>query len=291
MLITNNQNLPTPMYEFCKSTYEYKDGRYSVTALLKGVREVILERRHANEITQDASEMIWLLFGTAVHSIIENAQESDHELKENSVEYKVDGKYTLSGRFDLYNAKTKTVTDYKTCSVWKVLFGDYEDWRKQLLMYGYMLRQYGFAVERGEITAIMKDHKKSDAKYKPDYPNYPVKVIAFNFTEKDFDDIEQFIYTRFEEIAKAEKLPDNDLPLCTTEERYNDGDKFAVMKKSAKRALRVLDNETEAEEWKNANGGDYIEVRKGTDKKCLEYCSACEFCSHYKEMKEESSNE
>ena len=41
--------------------------------------------------------------------------------------------------------------------------------------------------------------------------------------------------------------------------RFNDGDKFAVMKKGKKRALKVCDSEFEAEVWMQANGGDYIE--------------------------------
>ena len=34
------------------------------------------------------------------------------------------------------------------------------------------------------------------------------------------------------------------------------------------------------------NGGDEIEVRPGEDKKCIDYCSACEFCNYYKESVE-----
>jgi len=32
--------------------------------------------------------------------------------------------------------------------------------------------------------------------------------------------------------------------------------------------LRVLDNHEDAMEWMQNNGGDYIDVRKGEDKKC-----------------------
>jgi hypothetical protein len=39
----------------------------------------------------------------------------------------------------------------------------------------------------------------------------------------------------------------------------------------------------EAEKWMADNGGDEIEVRPGEDKKCIDYCSACEFCNYYKE--------
>jgi len=283
MIITNKLGLPKPLVDIAQSDYKYAPNEYRVTSLLKGIRETILERRHHSEIEQDVSDMIWLLFGTAVHSVLEKHQEGDNEIKEARLKIPI-GDYTLSGQFDLYNAETKTVTDYKTCSVWKVIYGEYEDWRKQLLIYSYMLQSIGFPVEKAEIIALMKDHSKSQAKIKADYPKQPVRKITFTFTEKDFAEIESWLHQRFEEIAKAEKLPDDELPLCTPEERFNSGDKFAVMKKGRKTALRVLDSMEDAENWMATNGGDYIETRKGEDKKCQDYCSACEFCNYYKEV-------
>ena len=283
MIITNKLRLPQQLVNMAKRDYKFEPNEYRVTQLLKGIRETILERRHYHEIEQDVSDMIWLLFGTAVHSIIEHHKEADHEFKEERIKIRI-GNYILSGKFDLYNAETKTITDYKTCSIWKVVNGDYEDWRRQLLIYAYMLQSIGFPVEKAEIIALMKDHSKAQAKIKADYPKQPVRKITFTFTEKDFAEIESWLYRRFEEIAKAEKLPDDELPLCTPEERYNSGDKFAVMRKGRKTALRVLDSYEKAEEWMEYNGGDYIEVRKGEDKKCQDYCSACEFCNYYKEV-------
>ena len=283
MIITNKLGLPKPLVDMAQSDYKYAPNEYRVTSLLKGIRETILERRHHDKIERDVSDMIWLLFGTAVHSVLEKHQEGDQEIKEARLKVSI-GDYILSGQFDLYNAETKTITDYKTCSVWKVIYGEYEDWRKQLLIYSYMLQSIGFPVEKAEIIALMKDHSKSQAKIKADYPKQPVQKITFTFTEKDFEEIESWLHQRFEEISKAEKLPDDELPLCTPEERFNSGDKFAVMRKGRKTALRVLDSYEKAEEWMEYNGGDYIEVRKGEDKKCQDYCSACEFCNYYKEV-------
>ena len=282
MIITNKLGLPAPLVSMAQRDYEHKPNRYSVTSLLKGVREAILERRHYHEIEQDVSDMIWLLFGTAVHMAVEQYQESEHELKEERIETPFE-EYVLSGRFDLYNAKDKEVTDYKTASVWKIIFGDYSDWRRQTLTYAYFLRQMGFEVNKGKIVAFLKDWSKRDAKIKPDYPPYPVHVVSFDFTESDFEEEELWLKERFAAIREAEKLPDDQLPVCTPEERYNSGDKYAVMKKGRKTAPRVLDSEEEAKAWMDANGGDYIEVRKGEDKKCMDYCSVCEFCSYYKQ--------
>ena len=283
MIITNKLRLPQQLVNMAKRDYKFEPNEYRVTQLLKGIRETILERRHYHEIEQDVSDMIWLLFGTAVHSIIEHHKEADHEFKEERIKIRI-GNYILSGKFDLYNAETKTITDYKTCSIWKVVNGDYEDWRRQLLIYAYMLQSIGFPVEKAEIIALMKDHSKAQAKRKADYPKQPARKITFTFSGQDFKEIENWLHLRFEQISKAEKLPDDKLPLCTPEERFNSGDKFAVMKKGRKTALRVLDSMEDAENWMAANGGDYIETRRGEDRKCQDYCSACEFCNYYKEV-------
>ena len=282
MIITNKLNLPSPFVSMAQRDYIYEPNEYRVTSLLKGVRETILERRHDKEIERDVSDMVWLLFGTAVHGILEKHQEDGNELKEERIKVPFAG-YVLSGQFDLYNDDTKIVTDYKTASVWKIIFGDFENWRRQTLIYCYMLRKIGFDAQGGEIVAFLKDHSKRDAKIKADYPQFPVQTVKFKFTEADFVECEEWLTARFAEIAEAEKLADEDLPICTPEERFNSGDKFAVMKKGRKTALRVLDSMEEAKKWKAENGGDEIQVRPGKDKKCIDYCAACEFCNYYRE--------
>lgn len=284
MIITNKLNLPQAFVEMAKRDYIYEPNEYRVTSLLKGVRETILERRYNDKIERDVSDMIWLLFGTAVHRVLEHHEEGENEIKESRIKIPI-GNYLLSGQFDLYNAEIQTITDYKTASVWKVIYGNYEDWKRQLLIYAYMMKSIGFPVKRGEITALLKDHSKRDAKIKANYPKLPVAKITFNFSEKDFTEIENWLKQKFTEIAEAEQLPDDKLPLCSPEERFNSGDKFAVMKKGRKTALRVLDSKEEAEEWLKNNGGDFIETRPGEDKKCADYCSVCEFCNYYKEKK------
>lgn len=282
MIITNKFNLPAPFVSLAQRDYIYEPNEYRVTSLLKGVRETILERRHGDKIERDVSDMVWLLFGTAVHSVLERHQEGENELKEERIKIPF-GDYILSGQFDLYNDSTKLVTDYKTASVWKIIFGDFEDWRRQLLIYCYMLRKIGFDAQGGQIVAFLKDHSKRDAKIKADYPPLPVQTVKFTFTDADFAECEEWLTARFAEIAAAEKLPDDELPVCTPEERFNSGDKFAVMKKGRKTALRVLDSLEEAKQWMAENDGDEIQVRPGEDKKCMDYCAVCEFCNYYRE--------
>ena len=282
MKITNNLKLPQPFVDAVNSDYKYKEKRYSVTTLLKPTREIILQRRHNDEIEQDVSDMIWSIFGTAVHSVLENSTEGKHLLSEKALEIQV-GDYTLSGRSDLYNTRNFTVIDYKVTSVWKYILKDFEDYRLQGLMYVYMLKKLGYKAKKAEFVLILKDWQKSKAKFDKTYPQLSVQKVQFTFNDSDFEFIEKFINDKFEDIKKAEQLADDELPECSAKDRWNSGDKYAVMRNGRKTALRVLDSLEEAEQYKTENGGDYIETRKGEDKKCQEYCLCCEFCKHYKE--------
>lgn len=293
MKITNKMNLPQAIVDAVSSDYVQPDDTLRVTQLLKGTCEIVLEKRYGEEVERDASDMIWAIFGTAVHKIIEDASEEEYQIKEARLYEDVAG-MVLTGKFDLYDGKTQTAHDWKTCSVWKIVYGDFEDWRKQLLMYAWLLTQAGFPCHRGEVTALMKDHSKSKAKFDPSYPQYPVMQIVFEFSEEDIRCIEQDITDKIVEIKHALTLDDEDLTPCTAEERWNSGDKYAVMKGKNKRALRVLDSEKEAMAWNEANkdkGGTHIEVRKGEDKKCSEYCSVNAFCPYWISQQEQEKGE
>lgn len=288
MKITNKLNLPKPFVTALESDYIPTPQQYSVTTVLNHPRYVILSRRHNAEIEQDVADMIWALFGTAFHSILENSEEEESQFKEEYLKQDLGDfdeelrGYKLSGKTDLFDVLTKIVTDYKTCSTWKVIYKDYEDWRRQTLMYGWLVKQLGFEVKGGQIVALLKDHNKSKAKFDPSYPQYPVQVINFTFTEQDFEDIEKEILTRFKELKYCEGIKDEDLPMCSLEDRWNDGNKYAVKKKGNKRADRVFDNEEEAKEYlKGKEDTHEIEERLGEDRRCLEYCSACKFCTYW----------
>ena len=283
MKITNKFDLPESFVKMAQSDYEYKDKRYSVTTIIQPLRSFMLRRRHDAEIEEVVSNMIWMLFGTAVHGVLERAGTADEELAENKMDVKLDNGYTVSGVFDLYSDGKKKVTDYKTCSVFKVLKADYTDWKMQLGIYCWMLNQIGFECNKGQIVAIMKDWVASKAKFDKDYPRYPVQTVSFTFTEEEIEGYGNWVKERFDEIEKAEKLPDDELPLCTLSERFNSGIKYAVMQKGKRRALRVFDSKELAEEYMNNIGGDKIEERIGEDKRCIDYCSACKFCSYWKE--------
>lgn len=285
MKVTNELCLPKPFVDAATSDYQYTPKRYSVTAVMKGVREAILKRRHDSEIEQDVSDMVWAIFGSAVHGILEHSEETASQLKENWLSVDMGDGYELSGIFDLYDDATGTVTDYKTATAWKVVFGEFDDWKRQTLCYVWMLRQIGFDAKRGEIVAMLKDHSKTKAKADHTYPQHPVYRIGWDFSEQEIEECGEWLRGRFEEIKRAEVLPDDELPMCTEEERWHKADKWAVMKEGRKSAVKLYDSEEEANKRVEEEGDKfYVEHRPGDDPKCRDYCAACEFCQHYREL-------
>lgn len=293
LMITNKLDLPKPFVDAVTSDHKYKPCRYSVTEVLGGTCEAILKRRHANDGDSDVADMVWALFGTAVHKVLQEAEATDSQLQENWLSVPIGNNgYELSGIFDLYDDETKTVTDWKTCATWKVIFGDFEDWRKQTLMYCWMLRQLGLEAERGEIVAIMRDHSMRKARFEKDYPPHPVYKMGWDFEEEDFAEVEADITQWFAEVMHEETVEDAYLEPCSPEQRWHKDDKWAVMRKGQKRAVKLFDSRDDAlgfMDWladQASNRGKplYIEERRGEDTKCESYCSVAEFCPYYQEL-------
>lgn len=281
MPLTNKMNLPQPFVDAATSNHKYKPNRYSVTEVLGGTCEAVLKRRHAGEATEDVSDRLWAILGTAVHKVLESAQSAPEQHQEQWLCVKV-GDYELSGIFDLYDESTGTVTDWKVTSVYTVLFGDFEKWRRQTLAYCWMLRQRGHDAHRGQIVAMLRDHNMRKARTEKDYPPHPVFTIGWDFAEEDFKAIESDIFAWFGEVWHQEITDDDELEPCSPEARWHKPDTWAVVKNGNKRATKVLDSEGAAEGYMDQlkEGAYHIEYREGEDTRCQSYCSVAQFCPY-----------
>lgn len=282
MILTNHLNLPEQIVNAVKKDDYNNNGTYSATTLLKDPKEIILFNRHKDEITEDVSEHVYSLLGTSVHYILEKAEEGENQFKEERLYYKF-GDDTISGKFDFYDMEEEMLGDYKVTTVYKYLLGDNEHYRFQLLTYAHLLRKNGFPCKGGRIYQIFRDWQRSKAKFDKSYPQKPVNVITFRFYDKDFAYIENEIQQRLANIHKYEDFADDEIPICSKENRWATDDKFAVMKKGRKSAMRVLNSKEEAEEWMKNNGGEFIQERPAESRKCVDYCSCCEFCNFWRE--------
>jgi len=283
MKVTNNLNLPKGIVKAVSTEPHNKsDMELSATTLLKGIKEILLTNRHWEELTVDAADSIWAIWGQAVHALLE--EEGENEFTECDLNATV-GDITVTGKIDNYNMKTGVIADYKTASIWKITVGDFEDWWKQGLIYAWLLYKSGFKIEKCRFIAILKDHSKSKARYDSNYPQSPVFIFEFPIGEVQLAEAETYTKGRVTTYLKYKDFPDDDIPPCTDEERWATETKYAVMKQGRKTAVKLFDNVVEANQRAAELGaGHYVETRPGVSKKCADYCVCRDFCNFYKNI-------
>ena len=285
MNVTNVMGLPAALVSAVSIDRHNKPGEISATTLNKGIPEILLTERHFDELTVDAADSIWAVWGTAVHTLFE--KQKDNCFHEEAFEVPVLG-HTVTGRVDSYDLEHEEIVDWKTASVWKVIMADFDDWHKQGMTYAWLLMKNGLKVKKCRFVAILKDHSKSKAKIDNTYPQSPVFVYEFAVTPEELEDTGKRITEKIAKLELASELPDDKLPVCSPEERWATESKYALMKNGRKTAVKLYGSKSEAEAAKEQSGaGFYVEDRPGEDKKCSDYCLCNSFCSYYKSHHEQ----
>lgn len=285
MNITNNHNLPQSFVNFARND-KYSKGQsdISVTTLIDSPRVRLLREAKSSEMTSDAADMIWPLFGTAVHHILESASEDEGVVLEERL-YATVNDWILSGAVDhqRIEGNSISITDYKVTSVWSVIHGKIE-WEQQLNCYAFLAQKSkGMKVKSLQICAILRDWNRREAERRDDYPQAPVILVDIPMWA-DTKRIE-YIKERVEMHQDAQINFDlaQMFPLCSDEERWKRGEAWAVKKKGNKRAQRVFDNEASAEEFMKDKENLEIEHREGEYVRCNgDYCGVANFCSQFK---------
>lgn len=283
MKVTNKLNLPASFVNAVSVRRHNDPGCFSATTLNKGCKEIILSDRHFDEIEVDAADQVWAVWGTAVHAVLE--KQPDNNFHEESFKVPVSNSY-VTGQVDSYDMENATIYDWKTASVWKVQFADFDDWRRQGMTYAWLLQQSGLEVKKCRFVALLKDHSKTKAKTDSSYPQSPVFIYEFDVTAADLEETAARILAKVQEIESAYKLDDDAIEPCSDDERWADGEKWAVMKNGRKTAIKLFDNEADADAMAGEMGNAYyVEHRPAISRKCLDYCNCKEFCSFYHAMK------
>ena len=289
MKLTNNKALPDVIVNAIEKLIypPHPDAnRIAVTSLIAPPIIFQLKRRHWEEISEDASESVWRLLGTSVHKLIESV--SDSRVSEQKVE-KDFGDITVSGKIDV--AEGSELCDYKITSAWKKVFTDGNvpaEWSRQLNVYAYLRG----GIKTAKVIVIYRDWSHSKARQDADYPQEP--LTAYDVRLAPESDQLGYIVERVALHRQAMSLPDDELPICSPEDRWATETKFAIYKNENKTATRVLGSREEAERLieVSANGKDKyrIEERAGEDKRCLQYCPVKQWCSYGKNLKEKEMN-
>ena len=241
---------------------------------------------HWDEIEVDASDRLWLLFGRAIHSILQQYAPEGNILVEEKLKVEI-GDITIVGKSDVYKEKdgVMDVQDYKVTSVYSFLLGDKLEWIKQLNIYRWGWEKHSFPVNKLTIHALLRDWQARKAKIDPKYP--PIPWMTVNVPVWKLGDTDDYVRAR---IAIHQQLP---VPICTPEERWERPTTYAIMKGSNKKAVKVCKSEGEAEDYlirySMSNNATYrIEKREGGSMKCERYCSVNKFCPFYKDKIKEN---
>ena len=165
MRLTNKHNLPKPVVDsLTKNNYSRGSSNRSITQLIDSPRIRILRAEHDAEMTEDASDKLWSVLGTAVHNMFEDAVSEKQHISEERLFIEQDG-WEISGAIDLQETESDgsvTVSDYKCTSVWSVMYGKAE-WANQLNAYAWLVRHVKkVPVSSCQIVAVLRDWKLSE---------------------------------------------------------------------------------------------------------------------------------
>lgn len=283
--ITNIHNVPETLVKLAKTNDYSKNADYSVTEIISPPRIQRLRKIHFKQMQTDVSDMLWQMLGTALHNVAEKSQVKNH-INEERLVCKIEG-VTLSGAIDvqIVNGNKVSVIDYKFCSSFSVT--DIKpEWETQLNIYGWLINKVkGLEVDKLQICALIRDWTRSKLLDKYEYPKAPIQVL--DIPVWDLKKTEDYISSRIR-LHKESKLSSDlgeELPLCSDEERWQRPTKYAVMKKGAKRAVKLFDDlEVATKVCNEKKEGDfYVEQRKGEPIRCTgNYCGVAEWCSQFK---------
>lgn len=279
MRLTNKLGLPEPIVlAVSNDGYTKGDADLSVTQLISPPRQVALIKKHEDEISEDASDRIFSLMGQAIHTILERANKTG--IAERRLSTKVLG-WQISGGMDLV-LEDGTLYDYKTTTGWQLLDGKVPDsWVEQLNCYAEILRQNGEKVTKLLVCGILRDWSKMEAMRNAGFPQE--QVIVREIPLWDSGQANVFLADR---VLRHQEAQSGKLPECTPKERWARPDVFAVMKKDRKSAVKLYENEADAEAHAATETTFYTVKRPGMSIRCSAYCNAAPFCTQWAAIKE-----
>lgn len=215
MQFTNVHNLPDPIVRAL--TFDGYDvvGDISVTSLLRPTQVAALEVAHEHEITEDVSERVWQVWGSATHEVLYRATDKENVIAEKRLTMDVAG-WTVSGKADIYDLSTRVISDYKTSSAWSVVFDPQgrKEHQAQLNIYRLLFEANGYPVDGLRLVMILRDWQERD-KNRTGYPQIPIHVIDVPVWDRPF--AEKFLENR---VKAHQAASEGAFEECTDEDRW-----------------------------------------------------------------------
>ena len=250
----------------------------AVRNFIKGLEAVLdmAKTAKSEEFKQDLKEVADLMIAIATNHL-SDAIERD-TLFEQSMIIEIDG-MSVSGTADMVKQSTKTLIDNKYTTIWSYIYPNArKKYAEQLNIYAYILRTLGIEIEKIQVLAFFRDWSKGRMKTTKDYPKQQIMLIDIEVWT-DYE-CRSFIQER---IYAHKQNEDGNIP-CTPDEMWADSDTWAVKVDKIKKAHRVYTTENEADvemklqQLKNPKKEYWVEERKGSRKRCNDYCPVADFC-------------
>lgn len=233
---------------------------------------------YADILEADASDMIWSLMGTAMHTVLERGGVDAKGMVEERLYADVDGA-RISGQFDYMDADD-IIWDWKIASVWEVMNGVKQSREQQLNAYAYLATVNLLPVRGLRIGFILRDWSQTEAYRRRDYP--PHQVVVYGVPLWNKESAESYLRERVRLHREAALA----LPECSKEERWARDDTYAVVRANSKRASRVFDSSDDAARYLQTKDSSYrVVTRPGESIRCQSYCPVSLYCSQWEKLR------
>ncbi len=285
MILTNKFNIPQTFVNVVKRpTYSKGRANLSVTQLINSPKIVALTQTYQDELEEDVADMVWSIFGSAVHTVLEHGKDDNH-IVEARLHAQLDG-WHISGAIDLQIETPEgiQIRDYKTTSAWATM-NDKVEWEQQLNIYAWLVEKVrNVKVLDLGIVAIVRDWNRRDAANREGYPEAPIKELPIKLWS--YEDREAFVLDRIAQHSACEFSMETGeaLPPCTPEQMWEKPTVYAVRKKGGVRAKSLHETSEAAEEALGGLGKDYeLDVRLGERTRCANFCSVNQWCVQWRD--------
>jgi hypothetical protein len=318
MNYTNDQKIGLSMAVFlAHDDYDYdnRPNAISATSLLKSPRQLILAKR-ATETTasMDISAFVAATFGTAIHDGIEKAWTGNNfkrslkrlgysedtiarfKVNPEPSEFTADmipiymekrsekplGKFIVVGKFDFVG--DGELEDHKTTGVYTYIKGTHtEKYRLQGSIYRW-LNQDIITSSRMLVNFIFTDWSALRAKIESGYPPHRMMSVPINLMS--IEETEKYITGRLNVIESFINKTEDQLPLCSKEDLWQDATVYKYYKNPAAkdRSTKNFDNFAEAQTRLLKDGSvGCIDIVAGMAKYC-NWCSGASICSQARQL-------
>lgn len=315
-MFTNNTDIPLGLAVWLvEDNYDYiqDPNYYSVTELMRPIKQIILGRRNREERVTDLVDCIPSALGNALHTAIEQAwlnnahrslevlgypedvikrvliNPTPEQLKETKDPIPVYleqrtvkkvGRFLVGGKFDM--VAEGIVQDNKSTSAYTWVYGGREDdYALQGSLYRW-LNPDKITEDFIRINFIFTDWQKSQSLQNPLYPDSRCKYKDIPL--KDVASTDLWVNKKLALIEKYENAAEEDIPDCTDEELWMSDTVykyFADETKTSGRSTKNFTDYMEALSYSQSKGKGVVITVPGEPKRCG-YCPAFEICEQRK---------